>query len=168
MLSLVPVLLATVLTAPPDAGALLSSAGRRVRSMDRTIARLLEVGVTRSPTFAQLVRALNATDVIVYVERTHDLPKALAGRMIMLPMAAGQRYLRIQVRSDLSGRELIALIGHELQHALEIAEHPSVQDENAMLSLYQRIGHPSSAAAHTYDTAAAQTAGRQVRQELAS
>src|SRR5687767_12318785 len=108
MLWIVPALVATVLTAPPDAGTLLSGPARRVRSMDRHIVRLLEVGVTRSPTFAQLVRALNATDVIVYVERTNDLPKALAGRMVLLPMAGTQRYLRIQVRSDLSGTELIS------------------------------------------------------------
>ena len=167
MMWIVPALLATVLAAPPDAGALLSSPARRVRSMDKHVARLLEVGITRSPTFAQLVRALNSTDVIVYVERSQDLPKALAGRMLMLPMAGPQRYLRIQVRGNLSAPELIALIGHELQHALEIAEHPAVQDADAMRSLYEKIGRPSTAAAHTYDTIAAQSAGRRVRLELA-
>jgi hypothetical protein len=167
MLWLVPALL-TVLVAPPDASALLSSPDRRVRSIDRRINQLLEIGLERSPTFAQLVRTLNASDVIVYVERSHDLPKTLAGRLVLLPMAGAHRYLRIQIRNDLTAAETIALIGHELQHALEIAGAPAVRDATTMLSLYRRIGHPSAGTQHAFDTDAAQAAGRQVRVELAS
>jgi len=167
MLWLVPALL-TVLAAPPDASALLSSPDRRVRSMDRRINQLLEIGVDRSPTFAQLVRTLSASDVIVYVERSRDLPKTLAGRLVLLPIAGAHRYLRIQIRGDLTAAESIALIGHELQHALEIAGAPAVRDATTMLSLYQKIGHPSAGTLHTFDTDAAQAAGRQVRVELAS
>ncbi len=36
----------------------------------------------------------------------------------MLPLAGEYRYLRVQIRNDLTRREAIALIGHELQHAL--------------------------------------------------
>jgi hypothetical protein len=167
LLWLVPALL-TVLAAPPDTGALLSSPDRRVRSMDRRINELLEIGLRRSPTFAQLVTTLNTSDVIVYVERSHDLPKALAGRMVMLPITGRHRYLRIQIRTDLTAAETISLIGHELRHALEIADAPTVRDATGMLSLYQKIGHPSAGTLHTYDTDAAQAAGRQVRMELAS
>ena len=167
MLWLVPALL-TVLAAPPDASALLSSPDRRVRSMDRRINQLLEIGVERSPTFAQLVRTLSTSDVIVYVERSRDLPKTLAGRLVLLPIAGAHRYLRIQIRGDLTAAESIALIGHELQHALEIAGAPTVRDATTMLSLYQKIGHPSAGTLHTFDTDAAQAAGRQVRVELAS
>lgn len=164
---LVPALLSTTLVAAPDPSSMLSASDRRVRSTDRYIIELLHQGVARSRTFAELVTALNATDVIVYIERVPTLPTTLAGRLLLLPIAGNQRYLRIQVRGALSPIELIALIGHELRHALEIAEHPSVRDESAMLTLYQRIGHPSAGALHTFDTHAAQTAGRRVRMELA-
>lgn len=166
MLWLAPALLTTLFVMPPDADTLLSSPARRVRSTDKQITKMLELGIERSPTFGRLVRALNSTDVIVYVERTRDLPKSLAGRMLLLPMAGHQRYLRVQVRSDLKGPELVALIAHELRHALEIADHPAVRDASAMLDLYRRIGHATSNALHTFDTEAAQTAGRQVRQEI--
>ena len=166
MLWLVPALLTTMFVTPSDADTLLSSPARRVRSTDKQITKMLALGIERSPTFGRLVRALNSTDVIVYVERTRNLPKPLAGRMLLLPMAGHQRYLRIQVRSDLPARELIALIAHELRHALEIADHPAVRDASAMLDLYRRIGHATSSALHTFDTEAAQTAGRQVRQEI--
>jgi hypothetical protein len=167
MLWIVSALLSVVLTAPADGG-LLSSPDRRVRSTDRRIVDLLEMGIQRSPTFASLVKALNASDVIVYVERVRELPPMLAGRLVLLPIAGERRYLRIQVRGDLSQVELIALIGHELQHALEIASEPTVRDAPAMLTLYQRIGRPTAGAEHTFDTIAAQDTGRQVRQELAA
>lgn len=165
MLWLLSALLTAALVAPaPEGGGLLTSPSRRVRSTDGRLTKLLEVGLRRSPTFAQLVESINATDVIVYIEATHDLPHTLAGRLVLLPIARNQRYVRIQVRGDLPSMDLISLIGHELRHALEIAEHPSVRDESAMLTLYQRIGH--STGGHSFDTLAALSAGRQVRSEL--
>jgi hypothetical protein len=171
MVWLVPVVLSTVLAGP--AGPVskeppVLSPARRVRAIDPIVQDLLNTGINRSRTFAKLVTALNATDVIAYVERVRELPDRLQGRLLMLPVAGGQRYVRIQVRSDLATMDLIALIGHELRHALEIADHPSVRDAPGMLTLYQRIGHPTSRTTHTFDTEAAQTAGRQVRLELAS
>ncbi len=164
---LVPALLSTTLALGPDPSSALSAPDRRVRSTDRYVISLLQRGIERSKTFAELVTALNTTDVIVYIERVQRLPSTLAGRLLLLPIAGDQRYLRIQVRSDLSPVELIALIGHELRHALEIAEDPAVRDESAMLALYQRIGHRSTTGPHTFDTHEAETAGRQVRLEIA-
>ena len=167
MLWLAPVLLSMTLAAAPDPHSALSAPDRRVRSTDHYVRELLHKGVARSKTFSALVTALNTTDVIVYIERVPRLPTSLAGRLLLLPVAGSQRYVRIQVRGDLSPIELISLIGHELRHALEIAENPMVRDESGMLTLYQRIGQPSTGALHTYDTEAAQTAGRRVRMEMA-
>ena len=95
------------------------------------------------------------------------LPKNTMGRLAMMPMTGNFRYLRIQIRSDLSRREAIALIGHELQHALEIADATEVRDTTSLIGLYQRIGHPSNGD-HAYDTDAAQDTGRIVMRELNS
>jgi hypothetical protein len=166
MLWLVPALMTAALAVTPDDVGLLSSPTRRVRSTNPRILELLETGMRRSPTFAELVKAVNATDVIVYIEPVRELPRALAGRLLLLPISTSQRYLRIQVRRDLPPRDLIALIGHELRHAIEIAQEPTVRDNAAMISLFQRIGH-SSSDWHTFDTSAAQSIGWRVRQELA-
>jgi hypothetical protein len=166
MLWLVPVLLTVALSPVPEDHELLSAPDRRVRSADRRIGQLLATGMDRSPTFAHLVRAVNASDVIVYIEPTRLLPKTLAGRLLLLPRAGEQRYLRIQVRVDLPGRELIALIAHELRHALEVAADPTVRDDHGMLALYQRIGRATAGTLHAFDTEEAQIAGRRVRQEL--
>jgi hypothetical protein len=151
----------------PAAGyALLTSPQRRVRAPDKRIQELIADGFCRSQTFAALVIALNRSDVIVYIESVVSLPKDMMGRIAMLPKAGSIRYLRIQIRADLPRKDAIALIGHELQHALEIAGAPEVRNDEGMVKLYERIGYAGTGD-HTYDTGAAQDAGRRVRRELA-
>jgi hypothetical protein len=145
---------------------LLHSPERKVRSTDTRIRKMLEMGARRSPTFAGLLGAIDRSDVIVYIQAAQHMPAKLDGRLLLLPLANNQRYLRIQVRGDLPREELISLIAHELQHALEIAEEPSVRDQTAMIDLYERIGE-TSLGPHAYDTAAARMTGKQVKSELA-
>ncbi|HXW05683.1 MAG TPA: hypothetical protein VD833_10660 [Vicinamibacterales bacterium] len=152
---------------PQFEASMLTRSDRRVRTTNGRIHQLLADGVTRSRTFAGLVAALNHTDVIVYIEVVPDLPGSIAGRLLLVPLANAQRYLRIQIQPEAVSRDAIALIGHELRHALEIAAEPHVRDQRGMIELYRRIGKPSLGL-HQYDTIEAQSAGRQVRAELAS
>ncbi|MEO8075899.1 MAG: hypothetical protein ABI818_06180 [Acidobacteriota bacterium] len=145
--------------------AVMSSPTRHVRAVDSRIERVIADGLRRSGTFAQLVLALDSSDVIVYIESGRGLPSTLAGRMLLAAGPQNQRYLRIQVNGQPRSNELIALVGHELRHAVEVAESPDVRDAQSLLALYQRIGHPGSMQ-HNYDTLAAQNTGRQVRIEL--
>lgn len=138
----------------------------RVRTTDSFVLRLLEEGQRRSVTFADLVAAVNATDVIVYVQRVDHLAPHVAGQLMLVPVPTGQRYLRIQVRRALTPNEMISLIGHELRHALEVAAAPQVRTQVQMAALYQAIGR-GGMGAHAYDTVAAQDAGERVRGELA-
>jgi hypothetical protein len=168
MLSLLPVLFcAGLMTAslPPSKADLLESPFRHVRTTSPHLQRLLALGVDKSPTFASLLARLNASDVIVYIEQTGDMPKTLDGRLLLLPLANHQRYLRIQINRSGTPTELVSLMGHELRHAIEVADAIDVRDEHALERLYKRIGTPS-ASLHTYDTDAAQTTGRRVRKEL--
>lgn len=145
---------------------LLTSPHRRVRTTNPRVQKWLVEGVRRSRTFASLVAAINRTDVIVYVEIVPTLPRTVSGRLLLVPITHDQRYLRIQVHRESVEREAIALVGHELRHALEIAEATDVRNQDDMLRLYRRIGRPE-VREHSYDTTAAQDAGRQVRRELA-
>ena len=153
--------------APAPSYALLVSPNRKVRATDARIKQYLSEGLERSATFARLLSTLNESDVIVYIERVPTLPRETMGRLTIVPMTNGPRYLRIQIRSDLSSMEAIALIGHEMRHALEVAEAPRVRDSGGLIELYERIGH-SSGGDHVYDTDAAQDAGRRIRRELLS
>ena len=143
----------------------MSEPARHVRAVDPVMSAAIADGLRRSGTFAHLVLALNKSDVIVYIESGRPLPTSLVGRMLLVAGPEGHRYLRIQVTGRPRSNDIIAIVGHELRHALEVAESPEVRDEASLIALYERIGHPSTGARH-YDTAAAQDAGRQVRAEL--
>jgi hypothetical protein len=147
--------------------AVLLAPERRVRAPQPQMHALVAEGFRRSRTFADLMVALNRTDVIVYVETTFGLGSDTLGRLLMLPMAGDQRYLRIQIREGLARVDAIAVIAHELRHALEVAEAREVRDQASLIKLYQRIGY-SGAGWHSYDTDAAQTTGRRVKTELSS
>jgi hypothetical protein len=150
--------------APLTESAALDSPHRRVRTQDRSVRQLLKRGFNYSATFAGLMARLEQGNVIVYVEEVPRLPGALEGRMLMLPTAHGQRYVRIQIVLRGTLVESVALLGHELQHAVEVAQEAAVDDQQKLAALYQRIGH--SGGAHVYDTIAAQEIGRLIRREL--
>jgi len=156
VLSLAPATSGTeVSDAPVPYGAALNDPLRRVRQ-----------GLKRSVTFADLVAAVNASDVIVYIQRVSQLAPTIAGQLLIVPVPHEQRYVRIQIINQLSPEDTIALIGHELRHALEVAAAPEVRDQKGLMELYQRIGEPGGRV-HSYDTRAAQNSGRRVRSELA-
>lgn len=147
--------------------ALLAADTRRIRAMGRRMDRLLADGVRRSTTFADLVTAIHATDVIVYVEPMFDFPPEMAGRLLLQAVTTTGRYLRVQVRATLPGDQTIAVIAHELRHALEVAGDASVVDEPGLIALYRRIGHVNPRT-RGYDTDAATLAGLVVRDELSA
>ena len=171
MLSIAPLLLAGVLFAPPlpyepfTEADVLEAPTRHIRTTDQSVRRLLRRGYRNSPTFASLVARLQRSDVIVYVEDVPRLPGALEGRMIMLPRATSYRYVRIQLALRGTPEDSIALLAHELQHAVEVADAIEVHDSGGLERLYQRIG--VRAGPQVYDTTAAQDTGRIVRRELA-
>ena len=173
MLSFAPLLVAALLLAPRistpplDAGteaAVLDAPTRHIRTMDAPIRKLLKRGVRHSPSFAALVTRMQDSDVYVYVELVDRLPGALEGRLMMLPTAHGHRYVRIQITLRGSVDDSVAVLGHELQHAVEVADAGDVTDQASMAKLYERIG--SRGGEHIYDTMAAQEMGRMVRREL--
>jgi hypothetical protein len=169
MLSLASLLLSILVGGSPPAplteSAALEAPTRHVRTTNPAIGRLLARGYRRSPTFASLFTRLQHSDVFVYIEEVPRLPGALEGRLMMLPRAHDHRYVRIQIAMRGAPEDSIALLGHELQHALEVAEAPSVGDPEALASLYRRIGFGGGG--HQYETVAAREMGRTVRRELA-
>jgi hypothetical protein len=175
MLSMLPMMFSAALVMAPTADpaasipspryVLLTAPDRRVRAADGIVQAILTEGLRRSPTFAALMAAINHRDVIVYIERSMTMPRETLGRLTIVPGVHHQRYLRIHIRADLSRREAIALIAHEMTHVMEIADAPDVRGPEGLIKLYERIGH-SSGGDHVYDTVAARDAGRKVRREI--
>lgn len=144
---------------------MLTQPDRRIRTMDGRAQALLLEGARRSQTFAALVAAIQTTDVIVYVESAVALPPDIAGRLLLQASTGADRYLRIHVRARLPVDQAIAVLAHELRHAIEVADDASVVDDESLTALYRRIGEPSRAR-RGYDTQAARDAGAAVRAEL--
>jgi hypothetical protein len=144
---------------------LLTAPNRNVRTFNDRVTTALFAGARRSATFASLVTALDGSDVIAYIELAHDLPAMVEGRLLLATTTVGHRYVRIQIRATQSPDEIIAIIGHELQHAVEIARAPGVQDDASMRRHYERAGAGRSTE-RGFETQAAQDAGRRVRGEL--
>lgn len=129
-----------------------AAAPSRVRTADETAAALLRGGVARSATFRAIVEALEQSDLIVYVEtRAIRLP----GQLQLLAATPGCRHVRVSVRTPGLDTELVAWLGHELWHAVELAGAPDVRDQAGVLRLYRRIGI-TGASGETAETAKAQ------------
>jgi hypothetical protein len=140
----------------------------RVRPVGSRITALLERGYAASHTLAVLVDALEDTDIIVHVTECWVLEGAHAGDTQFVTTAGGQRYLRIRLDMRLHDEAAIAMLGHELQHAWEIAAHPWVADQETLGQLYAQIGYESQRAlgSHAGETAAARDTARDVLKEL--
>jgi hypothetical protein len=137
----------------------------RVRSSEPALVALIEKATHGSKTFSQLVQTIEATNGIVYV----DSGKCSHGVHACLPMsmqASGPNRL-VHVVIDRTTRasdiETIALLGHELQHAIEVLTDPTVHDGLTMFNFVKRMAPTDG---NRFETTAAVTAGNAVYDEL--
>jgi hypothetical protein len=160
----------TMATRPDAAG---PDETRRLRVADARTAHFVRLGMERSPLFRGLVariedeQAGKAEQVVVYVGLSLETPTRFAGRLRWIGAGGGHRYVGVTIRRDLKPHDYVATIAHELQHVVEVIEHPDVQDAASLAELYARIGDRSHVAGCVvWDTAAARAIGRAVRQEF--
>jgi hypothetical protein len=142
-------------------------AGPHLRCLDDRAAAACSLALAVSPTVQYLVRAIDASDLIVFV-RTEPGLSALSARTRFMSATRGARYVLVDLEALAPERQLVVLLGHELQHASEIASAAEVRDERAMRRLFKRIGFAAATVSNGYETVAALDAGRQVLHELSS
>jgi hypothetical protein len=141
-----------------------------LRSQDRSLMDIVTQGLERSPTLRALEAHLQRSRAIVYVSRTF-LPAAIAGRTRITGMGDGWRYFSVELDCRQSRIDLVALLGHELQHVAEMVDAGSVNDGPSMLALYRRIGDERSytqTAVPSFETNEAIAVGQRVYNELFS
>jgi hypothetical protein len=110
------------------------------------------------------VSRLERSDVIAYITVRLDMRPTLGGSLRIMGRSATDRFVHISINGQHSRPMMIALLGHELQHAVEVADAPEVASDGALTTLYRRIGvHVSTDA---WDSRAAQEAGQLVRAEF--
>jgi hypothetical protein len=139
-----------------------------VRAQDSRIRAAIADGVERSPLFRDLVAQLDASNVIVYVQSDRAMPARLQGRLALLSVAGGRRYVLVRIACFLTSTQQISILGHELRHAVEIADAESVVDETSLAAEYRRIGFGSGSLrqGEGFDSRAAIEAGQRVWHEL--
>jgi hypothetical protein len=158
------VLLASVVSSPLGAS---SEAITHLRIQDSRTASAFRDGLIRSPTLRKLVDQIEASNMFVYVSLNPFMKKRLAGQTTWMGKSKEFRYLRVAINGDLVADQIIGTLGHELRHVVEVIDDESVVDEGTLVSLYRRIGKPSSPDIPSgWETVAAQDAGLQVRREL--
>lgn len=149
-------------TAPP---AFVLSPDSRVRCLDREARSLIEAAIAVSPTIARLLTDLQATDLIVGIGTHVFQTKGLKGEARIIAATPVVRHVRITIGIPGAKSDLISVLGHELQHAMEIAAAPDVRDTVTLRALYLRIGYERTNGGY-YETDAALEVGRQVSAEV--
>ena len=143
--------------------------GGHVRTLDKGLRSVIDEGLARSASFRGLVARLDGSNVIVYVEPECPMSSRLFGRLTLLGAGGDRRYVNVRISCMLPVTQQIAALGHELRHAVEIADAPSVIDDASLAAEYRRVGFTSHAARSGagYESRAAIDAAHQVWVELA-
>jgi hypothetical protein len=148
------------------------AAVRRIRPRDTVAALFLRFGNEKSARFREVVRALEHSNVIVYVEVRQDSNHPVSGGLTFIGEAHGIRWVRAMVDSGTSNHlrtcqdivRLTSILGHELQHALEASQAPTMRNVAEFERHFRSIGIDREP--KLLDTLAARQTGKQVADEL--
>jgi hypothetical protein len=136
----------------------------RVRAMQPRVEKLLAAGMERSPSFRRLVHRLERSDVIVYIDARYDLREGVGASLRYLATSASDRFVKIQLDARHHTHVLVALLGHELQHAVEVADHAAIRSAEDLRVFYRETGLRTGP--DSFDSEAAREMGYLVRAEL--
>lgn len=124
---------------------------------------LITEGMANSPTFSGIATQLLESNVIATVEPALQIKTGLSGYMAFITRTPLRRYVRIYFNPKLQRYQAIAIIGHELSHALEVAMHPEVVNQSTLRAMYTQVGHGEG---DRWDSEGAILAGRTILHEL--
>ena len=147
-----------------DPAAFALSPDSRVRCLDGEARRLVQEAIKVSPTVAWMLNDLQTTDLVVGIE-TEPFQAKTKGDLRLLGATPASRLVRIRIRIPGGRAELMSVLGHELQHALELAAAPGVRNEATLRAYFLRIGFSRMAGGY-YETEAALATGRRVAVEV--
>jgi len=146
------------------------AASPHIRVEDDRLARLLDYGKQRSLLLQALIDRLESSDVVVYLRCDRQLRHGVSGRLSYVATSGNLRYVLVRVGYVGDRRRQTALVGHELRHAVEVAETPEIVDSGSLQAAYERIGYVNRAASVAgilaFESDQAVQAGEQIFREL--
>lgn len=141
-----------------------------VRAVSEHARQTLTDGLSRSATIARLVAALEASDVIVFVDTRVDPAIPTAETMLMVKTKS-VRYVHVILNPRMTTDERVEYLGHELQHAVEIAGDESAVDGPSVRKRFGAIGRElgqSTQREKSFETDGARLVSILVRRELSA
>lgn len=141
-----------------------------VRPESAALAALLDQLLARSATARALVDRLDRSDVVVYVRHRAFTETTLDGRTGFVHSEKPTRYLIVELACTRPLIDQLTTLGHELQHAVEIAEAAGVDGPRRLAAYFSRIGVRTSTTydAVTFETERAREVSMLVRRELST
>ena len=138
-----------------------------LRVDDPLAAHAIASGREKSATFRALLERLGRSDLIIYVDRTSTLSDRTRGDTRFVVRAGGFRFLRVRLDLNAATNAAVALIGHELRHAAEVADAPWIVDEASYGAHFKTVGFASCIRPQPcYETDDAVLAGNRILREL--
>jgi hypothetical protein len=142
-----------------------------IRASDNELVALLEEGIKRSQTFKGLVDRLAKSDVILYVRPDVTAKANAPTKLTFLAAKGGFRYLVIRVGAGQSKDKQLATLGHEMQHAVTIADAASVVDSASLKREFERVGkltQPSVGDDFFFESPVAEDVKRRILSEISA
>lgn len=152
---------ATVLITPALGYAAAEDAA--LRPADARAARVLAIGTRESATFRRLVDRLDASDLLVYISVeafTHD---PYQSTLRFVAAAGDRRYVRIELQARNTDKALVEWLGHELQHAVEVADHVEIRSVEQLARYYGM--HETGTAQNVFESTSAPAVQRRIASE---
>ncbi len=140
----------------------------RLRAVSGPARSLLTEALARSPTIARMVRTLEDYRVFVFIDTMVD-PAVPTGQTSLMASTPAGRYIHVVLNPALMRDRRIELLGHELQHALEIARADDVQDGVSLRRHFTEFGRALGISGRrdaSFETDAARDVELQVRRDL--
>lgn len=141
-----------------------SDAFPRLRCLDERAKTVLDNSVRRSLTVRELMQRIEHSDLIVFL-RVGVLPGEMAGATNLMTATVHTRYVIVTLDPRCPPTDLVARLGHELQHVVEIADEPRVRDVRSLRAHFDRIGWHSGTT-DRWETKGALETGRRVAHEV--
>jgi len=140
-----------------------------IRVLDASLAKTLDDVYRVSPSAKAVIDRLDRSDLLIHVVVMRpDRARLFTGTTHFVTRSGERRFLRITIDERLPPDRRAAALGHELQHAAEVAEAAFVVDQVSFAALYHDIGYESGGDPHAncFETPAAVRTGARVLAEF--
>ncbi len=114
------------------------AAAPHVRPLTADARDLVSTGLARSELIRKMVDHLEASDLVVYVALRWFMADR-TGQLTFIGSTGGVRYAMIRIGSGHILSDEIATLGHELRHAVEVADAPAVVDRVSFARHYAAV-----------------------------